>query len=306
MARERNDLADRAVDAALRAALASGRALPYPARIRAAGALVSRVAAPVAGWRGRIAQNLAHACPDLPASEVRRLQRLVPDRAGRTLAELYAGEAFLRRVRGLPLEGPGVEALEEARRRGRPVVAVTGHFGNYLAAGAAFLARGHDGAALYRPMRNPHVDRHYAEAMRGVGPMFPQGREGLGGMLRHLRGGGLLVILSDLWVHDGPELRFFDRPARTALTPAALARRHDALLVPFYGLRRPDGLSFEARVHAPIPHGAPEAMMQAVNDDLEAMVRAHMDQWFWVHRRWKPERRRRAGGERAEADAAGG
>lgn len=295
MARERNDLADRAVDAAFRAALGSVRPLPYPARIRIAGALVSRAAAPLAGWPRRIAENLAHACPELPAAEARRLQRAVPEQAGRTIAELYAGEAFLARVRHLPLQGPGVEPLEEARRGRRAVIAVTGHFGNYLATGAAFLAHGHDGAALYRPMRNPHVNRHYAEAMAAVGPMFPQGREGLGGMLRHLRRGGLLVILSDLWVHDGPELSFFGRPARTALTPAALALRHDALLVPFYGVRRPDGISFDLRVHAPIPHDSPEAMMQAVNDDLEAMVRARMDQWFWVHRRWKPERRRAAG-----------
>ena len=28
-------------------------------------------------------------------------------------------------------------------------------------------------------------------------------------------------------------------------------------------------------------------MMQALNDDLERQVRVHMDQWFWIHRRWK-------------------
>ena len=28
-------------------------------------------------------------------------------------------------------------------------------------------------------------------------------------------------------------------------------------------------------------------MTQEVNDRLEAQVRARMDQWFWIHRRWK-------------------
>ena len=293
MARERNDLADRAVDAALRAGLGAARALPYEARVPAVGALVARVAAPLAGWPARIRETLAQARPDLSEPEVRRLQRSVPDHVGRSLAELYAGEAFLSRVRDLPLEGAGVEPIEEAGRQGRPIVAVTGHFGSYDAARAALLARGHRVGGLYRPLSNPHVNRHYVAAISAVaGPAFPRGRGGLAGMIRHLRSGGLLVILSDLWVHDGADLTFFGRPARTALTAAELARRHDALLVPFYGVRRADGLSFELSVHAPIPHGAPEAMMQAVNDDLEAMVRAHMDQWFWVHRRWKPERRR--------------
>lgn len=293
MARDRNDWADRAVDAALRASLAATGALPYERRVEATGALVARVAAPLAGWPRRIAENLAHARPDLPADEVRRLQRAVPGNIGRALGELYAGEVFLRRVRRLPLEGPGAESLEEARRAGRPIVAVTGHLGSYDAMRAALAGHGHAVGGLYRPLRNPYVNRHYVAALSAVaGPVFPRGREGLGAMLRHLRGGGLLGLLTDLWVHDGAELDFFGRPARTSLAPAELARRYDALLLPVYGVRRRDGISFDLRVHAPIPHGTPAAMMQAVNDDLEAMVRAHMDQWFWVHRRWKPERRR--------------
>lgn len=291
MARPRNDVADRAVDAALRAALTGLAALPHRARVPAAGALVAR-AAPLAGWPARIRANLAHVAQDLPRAEVERLVRAVPNQVGRSLAELYAGEAFLSRVRGLPLEGPGAVALEEARLAGRPVVAVTGHFGSYDAVRAAMMARGHRTGGLYRPLRNPHVNRHYVEAISAVaGPAFPRGRGGLGSMVRHLRAGGLLVLLPDVYVHGAPELSFFGRPARTALTAAELALRHDAPLVPFYGVRAPDGLSFEARIHAPIPPGEPRAMMQAVNDDLEAMVRARMDQWFWVHRRWKPERR---------------
>ena len=54
-----------------------------------------------------------------------------------------------------------------------------------------------------------------------------------------------------------------------------------------HAIRQPSGLAFVVRCDTPIPRGAPEAMMQAVNDNLEALVRAHMDQWFWVHRRWK-------------------
>ena len=290
MARARSDARDRSVDAAFRAALGAVRRMPYERRVPAMGAIVARLASPLAGWPRRIEENLAHALPDLPAAQVRRLKRAVPENVGRSLAELYAGEEFFARARHLPLSGEGAEAIEQARRDGRAIIAATGHFGNYLATGTAFLAHGHRAAGLYRPMRNPHVNRHYVAAMEAVGPMFPQGREGFGGMVRHLRRGGLLVILSDLWVHDGADLTFFGRPARTALTPADLARRYDALLVPFYGVRRADGLSFDLRVHAPVEHGPPEAMMQALNDDLEAMVRAHLDQWFWIHRRWKPER----------------
>ncbi|MGR3586573.1 MAG: LpxL/LpxP family acyltransferase, partial [Pseudooceanicola nanhaiensis] len=36
-----------------------------------------------------------------------------------------------------------------------------------------------------------------------------------------------------------------------------------------------------------IPPGEPAEMMQALNDSLEARVRAHPDQWLWIHRRWR-------------------
>jgi KDO2-lipid IV(A) lauroyltransferase len=28
-------------------------------------------------------------------------------------------------------------------------------------------------------------------------------------------------------------------------------------------------------------------MTQALNDSLENLARQHLDQWFWIHRRWK-------------------
>jgi KDO2-lipid IV(A) lauroyltransferase len=42
-------------------------------------------------------------------------------------------------------------------------------------------------------------------------------------------------------------------------------------------------------------------MTQALNDSLEAQTRKHMEQWFWVHRRWKPARQARMAKERSRA-----
>ena len=58
-------------------------------------------------------------------------------------------------------------------------------------------------------------------------------------------------------------------------------------MVPVFGIRKQDGLNFRIHVAEPIPHSTPEVMMQAYNDIVEGIVRTHMDQWFWVHRRWK-------------------
>ena len=108
----------------------------------------------------------------------------------------------------------------------------------------------------------------------------------------------MLGLLIDQHMAHGAALTFFGRTAMTALSAADLALKYGALVVPVYGIRRPDGLDFDIVVEEPIPEGTPEAMTQALNDSLERRVRDHMDQWLWIHRRWK-------GGQALEAAAAG-
>ncbi|MDQ7263351.1 lysophospholipid acyltransferase family protein [Paracoccus sp. PS-1] len=282
-------LRDRIANGAFLALMGLARILPYERRIPVMGWFFAHVLGPLAGWRRRIRANLAMACPDLPPAEIRRLTRAVPDNAGRSLAETYSGEEFTDRIRASdPLTGPGLPALEQAAAAGRPVILAAAHFGNYDAMRAALAGRGWPVGALYRPMNNEAFNRHYIPALNAISqPMFPRGRAGLAAMLRFLKGGGWLALGFDQFDDHGAELRFFGLPSRTVLTPAELALRYDALILPIAGVRQPDGLSFRVEVGAPVPHGEAAAMMQALNDDLERLVRAHMEQWFWVHRRWK-------------------
>ncbi|MFP4239448.1 MAG: lysophospholipid acyltransferase family protein [Rhodosalinus sp.] len=293
---------DFVTNAALRAIFGAVLLMPYRHRVPMMGWLASRVVAPLAGWRRRIRDNLALAWPDLPPEEVRRLTRQVPDNVGRTLIELYSGAEFVARARSARLEGEGLAALEAARAEGRPVILVTAHFGNYDAARAALIARGHHMGALYRAMSNPYFNAHYVRTISAIGtPMFEQGRRGMVEMVRHLKGGGVLGILTDLAARRGEPLRFFSTPALTSLVTAELALKYDAVLIPTFSTRLPNGLDFTVELQAPVPHGDPAAMTQEVNDRLEAKVRAHPEQWFWIHRRWKSRRSRKPQRRRAAA-----
>lgn len=264
------------------------RLLPYRQRVPFGGWAVAHLVAPVAGWRKRVRQNLALIWPDLPKTEVERLVATVCDNVGRTVAELYSPEDFKAQVKTTPIRGAGLDAILAARAKGQAVILVSGHFGNHDIARAVLAGRGLHVGALYRPQQNPYVEKHFRATIGAISePIFARGRKGLSEMVTHLKQGGMLGILVDQYVHRGAPLHFMGRRALTATSAADLALKYDGLLVPVYGIRQKDGVSFELVVEDPIPTSTPEQMTQAVNSSLERQVIAHPEQWFWIHRRWK-------------------
>lgn len=276
------------VNLAARGALGLAAALPYERRVRFMGRLAARVVGPVAGYDKRVRDNLRLVCPELGPGEVARITDEALDTAGRMLAEMYSARELTARVARSPLSGPGLATLEAARDARRPVILVSGHFGSYDAVRIALAQGGYNAAGLYRPMRNAWFNAHYERAMHAVSePVFVQSRRGIASLVRHLRSGHMIALLTDQRDEQGARLSFFGKPVMTPLSAAEMALKYDALLMPAYGTRLPGGLDFKVEVEAPIPPSDPETMMQAVNDSLEARVRANMGQWLWSHRRWK-------------------
>ena len=184
--------------------------------------------------------------------------------------------------------GPGMAAIEAARAEGRPVILVSGHFGNYDVIRAGTIAHGFRVGGIYRALNNPYFNRYYLRNISTIGtPLFERGRRGIGEMVRFLRGGGTVAMLIDQHMHKGEPLDFMGQTAMTALSAAEMALKYDALLVPCYGIRRKDGLTFDAVFEAPVPHTTPVEMTQALNNSLQARIEQNIDQWFWIHRRWK-------------------
>jgi Kdo2-lipid IVA lauroyltransferase/acyltransferase len=271
--------------------IALSKAMPYRFRVPLMGFIMSRIVAPLTGARRRVRKNLAYVMPGLSVAEVERVVRGAPDNLGRALIEIYSGQGFIDHVKDITPSGDGVATLIEAGRAGTPVVLVTGHFGNYDAPRSWLKAQGFAIGGLYNPMKNRHFNRHYVAAIsRLATPVFPRDRHGLAEMIRFLREGGMVGMVIDQHMNRGEVMNFFGKPALTALSAAEMALKYKALLVPIYGIRQADGLSFDIRIEAPIAHTDAHDMTQKLNDSLEALVRSHLDQWMWTHRRWKAER----------------
>ena len=273
---------------ALQSILRLAMLFPYKVRIPLVGWIAANVVGPVAGWNKRVRDNLALVAPDMPKADVERIKRAVANNVGRTLIEIYSGAEFVTRVRDTQLTGPGVTALEKVLGQNRPLILVTGHIGNYDVIRAALSARDVQIAALYKPMSNKIFNAHYLKAISAIGePVYSTDGRGVTRLVLHLRNGGTIGVVADVASTKSPPLTFFGQEALTATSAAEWALKYDALIIPIFALRQKNGLDFKIHVAEPIAHDAPEKMMQSYNDILEALVRENMDQWFWIHRRWK-------------------
>lgn len=264
-------------------------ALPFRLRVAAAGWIGKWLIGPLSPQRRRVAAAVRHFLPDLPPSEVARIATEVPGNLARLVVEVLSGPDLRAMAPRVPVDGPGLAALEAARDSGRPAILVTAHFGNYEAMRVALVHRGFRVGGYFKDFKHPEMTRIYLASVEGAGqPLFADTGEGRKGMIRFLRGGGMLGILIDLDRPNGVPLDFLGQPTRTVLSMAEMALKYDALLLPVWGLRTAEAPGFRVQIDAPVPSSDPLTMTQALNDAFSAQVRAHPDQWVWWHRRRKP------------------
>ena len=287
------------VDRLLRGVIGALLLLPHRARVPLMGWLARAVIGPLTGYTARARANLAYIWPDMAMPRRRAIARKVLDNAGRTLIENYATADQQARALTWDVHGPGLQAARAALAENRPILFVSGHFGNYQAARVAMNVRGFALGGLYRPMNNAWFNDHYVRTVEAAGgPAFSRGRRGLAGFMRHVRAGGHGALLIDQYYGDGAIVDFLGKPAPTALSVGEIALKFNALVIPIYARRLPDGLDFDVLLEAPVAHSDAITMTRDLMNSLSAQIRERPEQWFWVHRRWKPERqedRRRQG-----------
>jgi KDO2-lipid IV(A) lauroyltransferase len=102
-----------------------------------------------------------------------------------------------------------------------------------------------------------------------------------------------LLIDQDIGDIPGVFVHFFGRPAWTPSGAASLALHRRCPIVPAFAHRRADG-SHVVEVHPPLPEPAPgpkedrvAELTAAATAAIERQVRAHPEQWVWLHRRWR-------------------
>ncbi|HEY8088045.1 MAG TPA: lysophospholipid acyltransferase family protein [Polyangiaceae bacterium] len=109
------------------------------------------------------------------------------------------------------------------------------------------------------------------------------------------RGGAVAMMIDQVPIspRHASMVEFLGRPASTDRAPAAVAASCRVPLVVAAGRRGPGGTHVLHVLDVLVPPARPtpawvlEATRRATAA-LDVFVRAHPDQWLWLHRRWKP------------------
>ena len=261
---------------------------PYRSRIHAGSLIFKIFISPLTGNKKRIKSNLNLVMPNLIESEKNDLVNRCLNNIGMTMFELFSPKEFKLAGQRAKVHGPGMDLLEIARDKSKPVIFISGHFGNYDVIRANLISKGYELGALYRPMNNPYFNATYLKNISTIGvPLFARGNSGMAEMMKFLQHGKSIALLIDQHMSNGEPLKFFGKTAFTATSAAKMALKYDAILMPFFVLRKGRTSDFDLHFEAPIKHSNPIKMTQDFNDRLEARVKENPDQWLWTHKRWK-------------------
>lgn len=183
------------------------------------------------------------------------------------------------------------EPFQEAVARGKGVLALTAHYGNWELLAAVSALSVYPVSVVMRPLDDPFVNWLIERFRRRSGVELIAKRQALPAMRDALRQGRIVGVLLDQNASrtEGVFVPFFGIPASTSKALAVLSLRTGAPVVPMFICRAEGG---RHRVWADPPIPAPETgdvtdYTAAFNRSIEAAIRRAPEQWFWLHRRWK-------------------
>ena len=199
------------------------------------------------------------------------------------------------------VEIEGREHLDEALARGKGVLLMTAHIGNWELAGAHLVNEGYAVTPIYTPQRNKNglEDVIRDQRMRASGMvMIPSKGFALREAFRTLRKGSILTFLQDLDARkEGIVLPFLGMPASTAIGIVKMYRKFGAPVVPAVTWRKPDGVHHMVRIQKilsdlPDEDGNPfgvnmEKSLRMCNNIVENWITQYPEQWMWLMDKWE-------------------
>jgi KDO2-lipid IV(A) lauroyltransferase len=236
-------------------------------------------------------QNLSMALPGANHSEI-------IDGVFRSIARLLVTFAKFPSIRrdnvARYVRWEGREHFDDAIRAGRGVLFATAHLGNWELSAYAHALLAAPMHVVVRPLDNPLIDAlvERRRALSGNRPIFK--KDFARAILKALAANEAVGILADqnASLDSGVFVDFFGVPACASTGLAKLAAHSGAPVIPGFALWSESERRYVLKFYPPVPMtGDVTRDTQAVQKRIEDAIREHPDQWLWIHRRWKTQKK---------------
>ncbi len=312
MSKTRSQAADFAVYIAVRVVVCILQALSFRAACKAANVLAWLIYKIDRRHRLVALDNLRHAFGQGDEAERDRLVRAVYRHFCTMLMEIIHVPRMLHPQNWKQHFGlPGCRPLVGMLLGDRPVLIVSGHFGNWELGGYALALFGFRTHAIARPLDNPYVDAYFRRFRENTGQKLLAKHGDFDQMQKVLAAKGIMLTLGDQDAGQrGLFVDFFNRPASTHKAIALLALEYNVPMLVMTCTRRPASAGaawghdiWSGDVIDPADYqGQPDAVRaitQRFTSALERMIARHPEQYFWLHRRWKHQPKSKAKNKQA-------
>ncbi|HRD75650.1 MAG TPA: lipid A biosynthesis acyltransferase [Hyphomicrobiaceae bacterium] len=248
----------------------------------------------------RALENVAIAFPDMSEAERKRLVLAHWENLGRVMAETMQIDRLIAEPSRIEVVSPVWQRYKEKLGA---VIGVSLHMGNWELAVWPLTAAGAKPAAVYRTVKNPYVDRYLRHIRRDLYPGGLLGKGKVDGsveegqrtarqIMDHVRHGGRLGLVCDLYDKFGIEVPFFGKPAKSVTIAGMIARRIGARIWLARCVRVGDQSRFRIEIkELKVPRTANigddvRTITAAMQAEFEAWIREVPEQWMWSNRRW--------------------
>ncbi|MFH1373651.1 MAG: lysophospholipid acyltransferase family protein [bacterium] len=245
--------------------------------------------------RYRIDRHLSLAFDDsLTPSEKREIARSFFVNTGKNLADICRFRNHFATEISPRVSIEGLDIFDTAYRRGRGLLCVTGHIGNFELLAAYFSGLGYKVGVVGRRLYDARLDQLLVSNREAMGIVNFATTSSPREVLRWLHAGhglGVLIDTDSIRVR-GAFVPFFGRLANTPIVPSLLALKAGAAILPVACLRTiDDGYRIIVRPEVKtVPSGDTDRdarlLTAACVRALEEIITDHKSQWIWLHNRW--------------------
>ncbi|HPC57439.1 MAG TPA: lysophospholipid acyltransferase family protein [Kiritimatiellia bacterium] len=257
-----------------------------------------------AGWvlahgmrlrRTYVLEVLARSFPEKTPDEHREIYAAMCRHQALNLVEILRFAGGREEEIRARIEVSGEEVVKQALERGKGVLVLIAHFGNYDLMGL-FASRllGYPVTIITKTLKNQRLNELWWELRQKAGLKTLPSHNAYRACVRALRRNELVGFMLDQNRPSGQGVfvDFFGKPASTTPGLAMMSAQTGAPVVPVFMRRRPDGRHvLEALpVIEPPPDRKEEtlrACTAAYTKIIEDEIRRDPAQWMWLHKRWK-------------------